>query len=148
MLIMWLMRIVLFGTVLFAARKGGEPERLVAAILFGTFALDIVNHAMFGFPDWYVINPGHLVIDCWAFITLMWVALRANRGWPLWVSASQVLVVLGHVAKVWNLAMVVQAYWAMTQMPFFLQLAVLAIGTWAHAMRTRRIGTYQGWRLA
>ncbi|MEO0032804.1 MAG: hypothetical protein RIS94_2562 [Pseudomonadota bacterium] len=146
MLSLWIPRIVLFATVLFAARKGDEPERLVAGVLLATFLLDVANHSLFGDPGWFAVNPGHLVIDGWAFIVLLWVALRANRGWPLWVSASQVLVVLGHVAKLWDMNVVRKAYWAMTQMPFVFQLAVLALGTIAHAGRQRRIGWYHPWR--
>ena len=148
MLSLWLPRIVMFATVLFAARKGDEPERLVASILLATFGLDVANHALFGDPAWFAVNPGHLVIDAWAFITLLWVALRANRGWPLWITASQVLVVLGHVAKLWDTGMVRRAYWAMTQVPFTFQLVVLLVGTIAHEQRARRIGRYHSWRPA
>lgn len=144
---LWLLRFGLIATALFAARKGGEPEQLVAAILVSTFLLDVGNHAVFGDPAWYTVNPGHLVIDTWAFCTLLWVALYANRGWPLWVSASQVLVVLGHIAKLWELDMVRRAYWTMTQMPFLFQLVVLVVGTGAHMQRQRRIGRYHAWRV-
>jgi len=134
------------AAVLFAARRGGEPERSVAAVLLATFLLDVGNHALFGDPAWFAVNPGHLVIDVWAFLVLGWVALRANRGWPLGVAAAQSLVLLGHAAKLWDLDMVRRAYWAMTQVPFLLQLLILAFGTWAHQSRARRIGRYQGWR--
>jgi hypothetical protein len=144
---LWILRIGLVATALFAARKGGEPEQLVAAVLVSTFLLDVGNHTVFGDPVWYTVNPGHLVIDTWALITLVWVALYANRGWPLWVSASQVLVFVGHIAKLWEVDMVRRAYWTMTQMPFVFQLVVLAIGTAAHMERQRRIGRYQAWRL-
>jgi hypothetical protein len=63
------------------------------------------------------------------------------------VSAAQALVVLGHVAKLWELAMVRKAYWVMTQVPFSLQLLVLIFGTAAHMQRSRRLGDYHGWRL-
>ncbi|GHC94112.1 hypothetical protein [Novosphingobium pokkalii] len=147
MLSLWLPRILLAFAVVFAARKGGEPEQSVAAILLATFALDVANHAIFGDPAWFAVNPGHLVIDLWAFIVLLWVAVRANRAWPLAVSAAQALVVLGHVAKLWELAMVRKAYWVMTQVPFSLQLLVLIFGTAAHMQRSRRLGDYHGWRL-
>lgn len=147
MLSLWLPRILLAFAVVFAARKGGEPEQSVAAILLATFALDVANHAIFGDPAWFAVNPGHLVIDLWAFIILLWVAVRANRAWPLAVSAAQALVVLGHVAKLWELAMVRKAYWVMTQVPFSLQLLVLIFGTAAHMQRSRRLGDYHGWRL-
>ncbi len=147
MLWLWILCLCLISTALFAARRGGEPEQLVATVLVSIFLLDMVNHTLFGVPTWYTVNPGHLVIDTWAFFTLLWVALYANRGWPLWVSASQVLVVLGHIAKLWEVDMVRRAYWTMTQMPFLFQILVLAIGTGAHVSRQRRIGRYHSWRL-
>jgi len=148
MMWLWVLRIALIATVLFAARKGDEPERLVATVLLSTFVLDVGNHTLFGDPAWYTVNPGHLVIDSWAFFTLLWVALYANRGWPMWVSASQVLVVMGHVAKLGDVDMVRRAYWTITQMPFLFQLAALAIGSEAHALRQSRIGRYHSWRPA
>ncbi len=148
MVSLWIPRIALFLSVLFAARRGEEPERLVAAVLFATFALDIANHAWFGTPDWFTVDPGHLVIDSWAFVLLMWIALRANRGWPLLVGSGQLIVVIGHIAKVWELDMVRWAYWAMTQIPFLFQLCVLAFGTAAHIARRRRVGSYHNWRPA
>lgn len=147
-MLLWLPRIALFAIVLFAVRKGEEPERLVAAVLLSTFALDAVNHAMFGDPAFFAVNPGHVVIDGWAFLTLLWVALRANRGWPLWISASQVIVVLGHLAKIVDLSLVRYGYWVMTQVPATLQVIVLAIGTFAHMRREARIGRYHSWRMA
>lgn len=146
MLTLWIPRIALIVTVLFAARRGGEPERLVAAVLFATFALDVANHSWFGDPDWFAVNPGHVVIDTWAFVSLLWIALRANRGWPLWVGSGQVIVILGHVAKVWELDMVRWAYWVMTQVPFLFQLFFLVLGTLAHVARLRRVGRYDCWR--
>lgn len=145
---LWLPRIALAAACLYAARKGGEPERMVASVLLATFLLDIVNHAMFGDPGWFAVNPGHVVIDTWASCVLLWVALRANRGWPLLVSASQMLVEVGHLAKAWDVTVVRKAYWAMTQLPFVFQLAVLAAGTLAHVERQRRVGRYHSWRTA
>lgn len=147
MLLNFAPRILLLAVVIFAFRKGAEPERLVGVILTATFLLDLGNHALFGDPAWFAINPGHVVIDVWAFLALMWVALRANRGWPLCVSAGQMIVVLAHLAKLWEPSMVRKAYWGMTQMPFVLQLVVLALGTSAHIARARRIGWYHSWRL-
>lgn len=143
---LWLTRSLLAGAVLFATRRGGEPEQSVAAVLLATFALDVANHAIFGDPAWFAVNPGHLVIDTWAFLVLLWVAVRANRAWPLAVCAAQALVILGHIAKLWELAMVRKTYWAMTNIPFVLQLLILGAGTWAHMLRRRRIGFYKSWR--
>jgi hypothetical protein len=62
--------------------RAARRERLTAAVLLSTFVLDLVNHAVFGDPVWYAVNPGHVVIDSWAFCALLSIALYANRGWP------------------------------------------------------------------
>ncbi|MBA4354189.1 MAG: hypothetical protein C0409_05805 [Novosphingobium sp.] len=147
MTLIWTFRLVIAVIVLFAFRKGGEPEKLVAAVLVTTSALDLGNHAMFGEPAFFAVNPGHLVIDTWAMIALMWIALRANRGWPLWVSAAQIIVVLGHLSKIIELSLVRYGYFAMTQMPLNIQAIVLMLGTAAHIRRTELIGHYHSWRL-
>ncbi|MFN3457084.1 MAG: hypothetical protein ACK4UL_04605 [Novosphingobium meiothermophilum] len=148
MTVIWALRILTAAILAFALRKGDEPERLVAAILIATIVLDILNHAMFGFTEFFVVNPGHLVIDGWGALALLWVALRANRGWPMLVSAAQIIVVLGHLAKIIDLSLVRFGYFAMTQLPIAIQAMALFAGTWAHMRREERIGRYRGWRLA
>lgn len=148
MLSLWLPRLLLCLAIPFAARKGDEPERLAAIVLLATFLLDAVNHLVFGDPAWFEVNPGHFVIDLWAFITLTWVALHANRAWPLWVSALQAIVVVGHFAKLFEIDVARISYWAMTQLPYWVQLLILIGGTWTHAEREQRIGRYRSWRSA
>ncbi len=148
MVFIWLSRLLLCSALLFAARKGDEPERTVAIIFLAAFLFDTVNHLLFGDPTWFEVNPGHFVIDLWTFLTLTWVALKANRGWPLWVSATQLIVVIAHFAKLFEVDQARRSYWAMTQVPTWLQLAVLIMGTTAHVVRQRRIGVYAPWRPA
>lgn len=146
-MLIWTLRIAIAAIAIFAFRKGGEPERLVAAVLLASAGLDVINHILFGEPAFYLVNPGHLVIDVWSMIALMWVALRANRAWPMWVSAAQIIVVLGHVSKIVELSLVRYGYYAMTQVPLNVQAAALLIGTIAHMRRQERIGNYNAWRL-
>ena len=40
-----------------------------------------------------------------------------------------------------------RAYWAMTQLPQYIQLTALLAGAWAHARRERLIGPYRSWRV-
>lgn len=146
-MLIWTLRLAIAAITFFAFRKGGEPEKFVAAVFLGSTAIDLCNHAMFGDPVYYLVNPGHLVIDAWAMIALMWIALRANRGWPMWVCAAQIIVVLGHVSKIVELSLVRNGYFAMTEVPFVIQVVALLIGTVAHLRRQERIGNYNGWRI-
>ena len=147
-MLIWTLRLMAVAIVFASLRKGGEPEKLVAAVLIATAGLDMVNHAMFGDPVFFAVNPGHLVIDIWAMTALLWVALRANRGWPLWVSAAQIIVVLGHMSKIIDLSLVRFGYFAMTQLPISIQVCALLLGTVAHVRREERVGRYHAWRLA
>lgn len=147
MTFIWTFRLAIAAVVALAFRKGGEPEKLAAGVLVATTVLDLGNHAMFGEPAFFAVNPGHLVIDTWAMIALMWIALKANRGWPLWVSAAQIIVVLGHLAKIIELSLVRYGYFAMTQMPLNVQAVALLLGTFAHVRREELIGRYHAWRL-
>ena len=148
MLFVWLTRLLICLSFLFATRKGDEPERLVAIILLGMCGFDIANHLIFGDPTWFEVNPGHFVIDVWSLLTMTWVALRANRGWPLWLCATQLIVVMAHFAKLLEIDEARRSYWIMTQVPPLLELVGLMIGTWTHMLRQQRIGHYSPWRPA
>ena len=148
MLSVWLPRLVLFFAIPFAVRKGGEPERLVAIVIVAALVCDVLNHLLFGDPTWFDVNPGHFVIDIWTFLVFGWVALKANRGWPLWVCAAQLIVVIAHFSKLFEVDEARLSYWVLTQVPDCVELVVLIIGTAAHVMRQDRIGRYAEWRLA
>jgi len=145
MLFVWFIRLLLCISILFAVRKGDEPERMAAIILVAAFLFDVANHMIFGAPTWFEVNPGHFVIDTWAFLTLTWVALKANRGWPLFMSASQLSPVMAHFSKLFEMDVARRSYWVMTQTPAVAQMIVLIIGTYAHVVRQRRIGAYAPW---
>lgn len=133
--------------VLFAVGRGDRPERIAGLVLITNMLGDMLNHALFLPAQFVTVDPGHLVIDGSTLVALLCIALKANRGWPLWVCAAQNIVILGHIGKLLEMRAVYRGYWAMTQIPIYLQLAFLAIGTAAHVMRTRRIGSYHPWRL-
>ncbi|GAC1569910.1 MAG: hypothetical protein NVS3B27_15200 [Novosphingobium sp.] len=93
---------IVLATVALALRKGDEPEQLTSLVIVTALFADVINHWLLGAPNFFTINPGHLVLDGWELIVLMWVALYANRGWPLWVAALQMIVVAGHLSKLFR----------------------------------------------
>lgn len=145
--LIWSYRILSAAVLFLAFHKGEEPERLVAGILLTATIADFINHALFGDPAFFALNPGHLVIDSWTMIALLWVALRANRGWPMWACAAQLILMVAHVAKLTELSLVRFGYFAMTQLPVIIQTVALLTGTIAHIRRTERLGRYHAWRL-
>ncbi|MBB4612168.1 hypothetical protein [Novosphingobium taihuense] len=146
MMLLWLYRLCIVAILAFALRKGEEPERFVSAIIIAAATADAINHAAFGSPAFYALDPGHLVIDTWALVGMLWVALRANRGWPLWACSAQIIVVLAHMSKLIDLSLVRYGYFTMTQLPAAIQMVALLAGTRAHLLRKQHIGPYHAWR--
>ena len=145
---------VLTSLALFAAAsayalwRGGPPERFAAKIVIIWIMTDVGYHLLFGPSGFTVVDPAHLVIDGAELVAITWLALQANRIWPVWAAAAQVMTFSGHLVVMisksgWN-----YAYWAMTQLPPYIQLFALVCGVVFHARRFRRIGHYRSWRLS
>jgi hypothetical protein len=90
----------------------------------------------------------HVVLDGCELVAIFRLALRANRMWPLWAAAAQLICVSGHVAVFVSPEGMRRAYWALTQLPQYIQLIALVLGAVAHARRFDRIGPYRSWRFS
>lgn len=132
----------------YALWRGGPPERLAAKIVLVWVMTDVGYHQLFGPSGFVVVDPAHLVIDGAELVAITWVALRANRLWPLWAAAAQVMTFSGHIVVLIGESGLNYAYWAMTQLPPFVQLLAMVCGAAFHARRFRRIGHYRSWRLS
>ena len=139
--------VVVLAGALFAYARGGPPERLAAGFITALFVTDIGYHLLFGPSGFDRVDPVHLVLDGAELIAIMWLALTANRMWPLWAAAAQLICVSGHLALFVEPGMR-RAYWAMTQLPQYIQLTALVLGAVAHARRYERIGPYRSWRFS
>lgn len=128
-----------------AVARGGPPERLAAAIIVCWIIADVFYHLLFGPSGFDRVDPVHLILDGGELVAIMWLALRANRMWPLWAAAAQLICVSGHMALFMEPGMR-RAYWALTQLPQYIQLTALFLGAMAHARRFDRIGPYRSWR--
>lgn len=108
---------LLIGGCAFAILRGGLPERLVGWLVLATFAADPVLHLLFA-RTFTQVDPTHLLIDSVRFAGLSAIALRANRFWPIWLSAFQLLALAAHLAKAMALTIhpviygLMQAMWS------------------------------------
>lgn len=130
-----------------AVARGGPPERLAAAIIVCWIITDVSYHLVFGPSGFERVDPVHLVLDGGELVAIVWLALRANRMWPMWAAAAQLICVSGHIALFMEPGMR-RAYWAMTQLPPYIQVTALFLGAVWHARRFERIGPYRSWRFS
>jgi hypothetical protein len=131
--------------VVYAATRGDSPEKWCAAAIGAEALLDLLLHVKIGHRTFTEFEPSRMVFDIAVACVFMAIGLRANRLYPSAMAATQILAVIGSVPLLlsnegWGLA-----YWAMTNVPLYILLVLLAGGTLAHRRRLARIGPYNCW---
>ena len=115
--------------VAFAFLKGDEPERIAAGTyVLGWFASLLLqgDGAMRG-TQW-----GLMGIDVVMLAVFAGLAWKAQRAWPVWMSALQSLIVMSHVLTVVDIRPPLAAFYAVINLASFGILITLAVGTfWA-----------------
>ena len=114
--------------------RGGAPERLVALIFLAAAPLSRLAY-LYPVNRFSSVEPALFAIDATVLALLVWIALRADRTWPVWQAALQLILVGIHLA-VW---LKIQEHRWVYQIAAFAiaypMLAVLLVGTWRHRQR-------------
>ncbi|MWV28425.1 hypothetical protein GRF63_10965 [Erythrobacter sp. GH3-10] len=137
--------VIVAALALYAQMRGDKPERIVAMVIVAGVLIDRIGHAFLDYGQFLRFSPLRLALDCLQGAGFFYVALRANRVWPIWIAAAQLVAIMGGLAPLAYSTGHRHAYWALTQLPIFVQLIALGIGTAAHSGRVRRYGTYSAW---
>jgi hypothetical protein len=135
---------LLLGCCIYAYRRGGAPEWIGAAILaVGSFLSFAALSS--GATIYRSVEVGVFVVDVAALIAFLALALRAQRLWPLWVTAFQLIGIAGHAVRMadphlmpWGYAFALR-FWA------YPMLLLLVLGTWNHQRRKARFGADKSW---
>ncbi|KQM17434.1 hypothetical protein [Novosphingobium sp. Leaf2] len=128
-------------------RAAGAPERILAAMLLAIPVVDHIYHlAAAGSLLWRQADIGHLVIDGAALGGMFFVALHANRVYPLWIAAAQIIATSGHLYRMGLTEINRFAYDVMAIMPSYIQILAMTLGLACHLSRRRKRGSYPSWR--
>lgn len=135
-LVLWVLRASVFllsaaATCYFAVRRGGGPERAVAALI----CLATLASALVPKHRWDTVIELLLVIDVAMLIALIAVAMFADRFWPLYFAAVQLLTVGVHGVRAYDETIVREFYARLSGELAYVTLAILVIGTWRHSKR-------------
>ena len=128
---------------------GGGPERLIALVWLALFkGLDAAYHALFDtafrLND---IDVFHAMNDLFAGAAFIVIALNANRMYPLWIAAFQLITVAAHLARDMVEAMTPIAYAVMAFGPAYFQVIIFGAGLVLHHRRVKSYGNYRDWRV-
>ncbi len=88
----------------------------------------------------------HAGLDVFLLVALVPIALHANRSYPLWIAALQVVATLAHLARGLFDQIAPIAYAILFVAPSYFQIILLAAGIVLHIRRQRRHGSYRSWR--
>lgn len=134
----------LLGTLLYAAFRGGMPERIAALIMVAATIATILVPKV-GKVTFASLEPGVFAVDSLTAVAFILLALRAQRYWPIWIAALQIDTVLTHVAMLVAPRVMPWAYAVMEIAWSYPIVLLLAVGTARHQQRLRRYGTDPSW---
>ena len=129
--------ILLAAVVFYAWRKGGDPEKWVAATMIAMVVADRIYHLSVGpYGNVAITNAWHFLLDIVAFLALFAIAMKVDRLWTLLATSAQLISVMSHVLRYMSIQMDELVYAIMYRVPFYLLIALLALGTWRHQRRS------------
>lgn len=103
---------------------GGTAERQAAASLL--LAAAATQIAALAGPRWHGPEYGVMLVDAIFAVALLNIALKSERFWPLWATASQLIGTLTHVAAILHpigkrLYVLTQSFWVV---PILVAIAI------------------------
>jgi hypothetical protein len=115
--------------------KGGPPERLAGvAMLAATLISTQLADQRWIEPQWAL-----MAIDVFMLALLVALALFADRWWPLWAAALQLLAFVIHLAFAAQERVISLAYMIALNVIGYTVIIALGAGTVAHMERRRRL---------
>ncbi len=146
---MELTRILIFYLVQIAASayatwRGGAPERAVAALLLVAAIVSSLIPVIPG-RTFFVIDVDVIAIDLVLLSVLVLIAVRADRFWPLWLAALQLVAIGVHGVRAYDPHILPIVYARIVGEIAYPMLALLVIGTVRHHSRALRLGGERDW---
>lgn len=143
------MRILIFNglllcCVIYSLVRGGAPERLVALCFLLAAAATRSLH-------WWSAAPFDdaglilLMIDLLLLTALSSLALVADRNWPIWLAAFQLVEVALQVVIVFDVEFMRWTYAILHGAWSYPMLALLVAATWRHQRRLALDGVDSSW---
>ena len=128
----------------YAFLKGGSPERIGTTILavgsIVTLAVLWSRTHRYG-----SVEVGIFIVDSVCLVAFVALALRAERFWPLWIAALQVIGTAAHVIKLVDPTLISRAYAFAMAFWSYPMLLLIALGTWRHQRRLAVFGVDRSW---
>jgi len=135
----------LLPSLLIAAwRWGGRPEKTAATMYAIAAICSVLIWPAWGSNPFARVEWAMLIIDCSLAAGIVWLALSADRYWPLPSASFQVLSCLGHLEKMMDPTGQRMGYQLMAESSIYPTLLLLGGGIWRQYRRSQRSKRYPG----
>lgn len=143
----WMQYVILILLFAIALWRGAAPEKWCAGLLFAMLPEEwLYLFLVSGNQTFHTVDIGHLLIDSFTFAGLFYVALHANRLYPLWLGGAQLIAMIGHFSRLAMVQIDPTAYAIMSRIPSYIEIVAMSLGLAFHELRRRRRGSYPSWR--
>jgi hypothetical protein len=126
----------------YALWRGRKYEQIAAMICLVATVLSVSMSSPLN-QRYVGIELGDLLVDCFVLAAFVFVALRSDRFWPLWVAGLQLTMSISHVLKAIQPDLIPIAYAAAERFWSYPILAIIAVGTWRSHQRSKDFQTAQ-----
>jgi hypothetical protein len=135
-------RIFLGLVALYAMLRGSRDARLVGVIcVVGALTTHLVISPLS--QRFESVETPVMMVDIAVFAGFLFVALRSDRFWPLWIAGLQLTTMMGHIMKAIDVELLPRAYAAAMAFWAYPIVLILAIGTYRQQRRRQRADTVQ-----
>jgi len=131
-------------TCLYALARGGAPERICAGIFIAGGLLSTASMSA-GSARFVSVELGVLVVDLAMLAAFLVLALRAERFWPIWMTALHIISTAGHALRAFDPAILPLGYAFAMAFWSYPMLLLLVGATWCHQRRLKRNGADISW---
>lgn len=135
---------LLIGSSLYAAIRGGAPERIAAGSLLAAalLSLDVASPI----HRFHHIERGVLVVDTLLLGLFLWLSHRSTRYWPIWIAGFLGAEIFVHLARAAVPAAFTLEYMDAIALWSWLAQIILMVATGRHRWRLRTQGADASWK--
>jgi hypothetical protein len=133
---------ILLATCGYALWRGRKYEQIAALICLAATVVSVSMSSPLN-QRYVGLEMGDVLVDFLVLGAFVFVALRSDRFWPLWVAGLQLTMSISHVLKAIQPDLIPIAYAAAERFWSYPILAIIAIGTWRSDQRRKRFETAQ-----
>jgi hypothetical protein len=129
--------LILAAVCTYAFLWGRGDERLAALICLA--ATGATHGLMLLIGETYSrVETGLMLVDLFTLFAFIYIALRSDRFWPMWIAGLQLTTLTVHFLKAVHLDLLPQAYAAAAKFWVYPIFLIIVVGTWrGHRRRTQ-----------